>query len=264
MRPLRPRPRVTAGLGALTTATVAVGAAAAAGALGPGADAAVRVAVPPATGSAPSPVAPAPAPSSPGAVAPTHPPAARAAKVRPRLRITTRRLNVLAGRLARVAGRLVPARRGQVVTLERLGARGWRTIDRARTSRSGRFRLAFRTRGVDTARVRVRFAGDRTTRPRQRRLGRLNVFRVAYASWYGPGLYGGRMACGGRLSPGTVGVAHKSLPCGTRVVLRNGRRMVRAAVVDRGPFVAGREFDLTAATRARLGFGSTGPVLVAH
>jgi len=68
------------------------------------------------------------------------------------------------------------------------------------------------------------------------------------------------LACGGTLSPGTLGVAHKTLPCGTKVTLRHHGHTVRVPVVDRGPFVAGREFDLTAATKQRLGFGSTGTV----
>jgi hypothetical protein len=100
--------------------------------------------------------------------------------------------------------------------------------------------------------------------PRSDAWGRLNVFRPALASWYGPGLYGNPLGCGGRLSPGTVGVAHKSLPCGTRITLRKGNRIVRARVIDRGPYVGAREFDLTQATKQRLGFGSTGTVLVAH
>ena len=73
-----------------------------------------------------------------------------------------------------------------------------------------------------------------------------------------------KLGCGGTLNTGTVGVAHKSLPCGTNVVLRKGSRIVRAKVIDRGPYVGAREFDLTAATKQRLGFGSTGTVLVAH
>jgi rare lipoprotein A len=89
----------------------------------------------------------------------------------------------------------------------------------------------------------------------------VTVYRPASASWYGPGLYGNRMACGGTLSPGTLGVAHKSLPCGTKVHLRNGGRTVTAPVVDRGPYVGNREFDLTARTKEKLGFGSTGTVL---
>ncbi len=46
--------------------------------------------------------------------------------------------------------------------------------------------------------------------------------------------------------------------------LRKGSRIVRARVIDRGPYVGAREFDLTQATKQRLGFGSTGTVLVAH
>jgi rare lipoprotein A (peptidoglycan hydrolase) len=62
------------------------------------------------------------------------------------------------------------------------------------------------------------------------------------------------------LTSGTLGVANKTLPCGTLVTLRYGARSVRVPVVDRGPYVAGREFDLTEATKQALGFGDTGEV----
>ena len=55
-------------------------------------------------------------------------------------------------------------------------------------------------------------------------------------------------------------MAHKRLPCGTRVTFRYRGRSVTVRVIDRGPYVGGREWDLTAATKARLGFGSTGTV----
>ena len=48
----------------------------------------------------------------------------------------------------------------------------------------------------------------------------LTSYRQAGASFYGPGLYGNGVACGGTLMPGTLGVAHKTLPCGTMVKLR--------------------------------------------
>ena len=103
----------------------------------------------------------------------------------------------------------------------------------------------------------MRFAGDAADRSAHRRLGRLNVFRLAEASWYGGG---GTMACGGSLTSSTLGVANKTLPCGTLVTLRYGSRSIRVPVVDRGPYVAGREFDLTEATKDALGFGGTGAV----
>jgi rare lipoprotein A (peptidoglycan hydrolase) len=39
--------------------------------------------------------------------------------------------------------------------------------------------------------------------------------------------------------------------------------VIRVRVVDRGPYVGGREFDLTSATRQRLHFGGVGSLLVA-
>ena len=74
----------------------------------------------------------------------------------------------------------------------------------------------------------------------------------ALASWYGPGLYGNPQACGGRLTRSTVGVAHKTLPCGSYVTICY-RRCARLRVIDRGPFTAGRTFDLTAPARDRIG-----------
>jgi rare lipoprotein A len=94
-----------------------------------------------------------------------------------------------------------------------------------------------------------------------RSLGRLNVYRSALASWYGPGLYGAHLGCGGTLSAGSLGVAHKSLPCGARVTLRHRGRILRVRVIDRGPYVGGREYDLTAATAQRLGFSGHGAIL---
>ena len=75
---------------------------------------------------------------------------------------------------------------------------------------------------------------------------------TATASYFGPGLYGNHMACGGRLYSSTQGVAHKYLRCGTRVMVCL-RRCIHVRVVDRGPWVSGRQFDLTAATARYVG-----------
>ena len=166
-------------------------------------------------------------------------------------------LNVLAGSQASVSGTLAPALAGKTVTLQEQSAHGWHTIASTHTGRGGRFRLRYKPRHTGSERVRVRFAGDGGEEPAHRRLGSLNVYRVAEASWYGGG---GSLACGGSLTSATLGVANKTLPCGTLVTLRYGDRSIRVPVVDRGPYVAGREFDLTEATKAALGFGDTGAV----
>ena len=71
------------------------------------------------------------------------------------------------------------------------------------------------------------------------------------------------MACCGVLRPDTL-VANKTLPCGTLVSLRYRSRSITVPVIDRGPDVTGREFDLTAATRARLDFPGLGVLLCSH
>jgi len=166
-------------------------------------------------------------------------------------------LNVLDGHEAAVSGTLRPGLAGRVVMLQALEDHRWRTLARARTRAAGRFRLRYFPHRTGSERVRVRFSGDPLDRDADRRSGWLTVYRLAEASWYGGG---GSLACGGSLTSTTMGVANKTLPCGTLVTLRYGGRSVRVPVVDRGPFIAGREFDLTEATKQALGFGDSGEV----
>jgi rare lipoprotein A (peptidoglycan hydrolase) len=167
------------------------------------------------------------------------------------------RLNVRVGQTAVVAGR---ADAGRTVVLERRRGQGWQTLDRDRVDAAGSYRLRHDPGRASSARVRVRLSGTRTAR----RLGRMNVYRRTVATWYGPGFYGRRTACGETITAAIRGVAHTSLPCGARVTLRKGDRIVRARVVDRGPFTAGREFDLTPAVKRALGFGDVGTLEVAR
>jgi rare lipoprotein A len=169
-------------------------------------------------------------------------------------------LNVLEGHTTSVTGKLLgdPAGLpGREVLLQALGSHGWRTLAHTRTGAQGRFRLRYVPRQTTSEQLRLRFAGDAEDLGAHRRLGRLNVYRLAEASWYGGG---GELACGGELTSATMGVANKTLPCGTEVTLRYDGRTVRVDVIDRGPYVAGREFDLTEATKQALGFGGVGEV----
>jgi rare lipoprotein A len=179
-----------------------------------------------------------------------------------RISAATRRLDVLAGHRAVVRGALRPGGAGRRVVLQARLRGHYRTIARDRTDARGRYLLRVWRHRTGSMRVRVRFLGDADNLSVTRRVGRLEVYRVAVASWYGPGLYGGHLGCGGRLGAGQLGVANKTLPCGTLVTVRYGGRSVRVPVIDRGPYVGGREFDLTAATAHRLGFGGHGPVWV--
>jgi len=169
--------------------------------------------------------------------------------------VSKRKLNVRAGRRAIVRGRIQPA--GSTVALQISRKGRWITLDRDRTDAAGAYVLRDRVQRPQSVRVRVNVIDGPVG---SRRLGRLNVYRSAYASWYGPGLYGGHLSCGGTLDAGDLGVAHKTLPCGSKVTLRHRDRVIRVPVIDRGPYVGGREYDLTEATAQRLGFDGHGAI----
>jgi len=85
---------------------------------------------------------------------------------------------------------------------------------------------------------------------------------VVTASWYGPGFFENRLPCWQWLQaqdlpiqflPDTWGVAHKTLPCGTMLVLSHGANTISVPVVDRGPYIAGRELDLSPRIKSALG-----------
>jgi rare lipoprotein A (peptidoglycan hydrolase) len=193
------------------------------------------------------------------AVAQTDPQASQPVARVSRVGVAKRQLDVKAGRPFAVVGRVLPAAAGLVALLQIRRGSHWVTLDRDRTAASGRYVLRDRVGRPMSVRARVRVVGaDGRVR---RTLGRLNVYRTSYASWYGPGFYGRRLGCGGTLTAGRMGVAHKTLPCGTKVTFRHGDRTVRVPVIDRGPYVGGREYDLTAATAQRLAFSGHGAIL---
>ena len=177
-------------------------------------------------------------------------------RVRARASLHVADPNPLVGAPVRLRGRAKPGGRRTV----RIKA-GGRTVARGQTAPDGSFRVRWKPSSTGALRLRAVVGRNRLAHPGHSAPRRVTAFRRAAASWYGPGLYGGALACGGTLTPGTLGVANKTLPCGTKLTLRYRGRSVRVAVVDRGPYSGSREFDLTAATKQRLGFPDTGYVL---
>ena len=169
--------------------------------------------------------------------------------------------SVLAGNGVAVRGRVRPGGRRRVKLVFR-GPDG--AVVKTTSRANGRFAVRWKPRRIGSYRVRAYGAHNRHARGGSSKARRLTSFRYAGASYYGPGLYGNGVACGGTLTPGTLGVANKTLPCGTMVRLRYHGRSIRVPVIDRGPYVAGREYDLTEATRNRLGFPGVGNVLADH
>jgi len=116
-------------------------------------------------------------------------------------------------------------------------------------------------REPQTARISAAAPRPGTTAPQARVIVR-DLWKLdSEISWYGPGFYGNRTACGVVvLERHVIGVAHRSLPCGTRVTFRHEGKTVVTRVIDRGPYVAGRIFDLTRGACAVIDHCYTGPI----
>jgi len=183
---------------------------------------------------------------------------ARRIAVAGRLVVGHRGHDIQAGEAVHVRGTLLPRIRGRRLVVEAGSHGSWHAVAHARTRANGHFDARVATHSPGSQRLRVRFAGDRRNAGTRRGAGTLQAYRASLASWYG--LYGGALACGGTLGYDTLGVANKWLPCGTNVTLRYHGREVTVPVIDRGPYVGGREWDLTGATARRLGFDGVGVV----
>jgi rare lipoprotein A (peptidoglycan hydrolase) len=86
---------------------------------------------------------------------------------------------------------------------------------------------------------------------------RARVGRTAIATWFGPGFYGQTTACGQTLTPVVVGVANRTLPCGTLVRVSYKGNRLTLPVIDRGPYANGADWDLTAQAARALGIEDT-------
>jgi rare lipoprotein A len=84
------------------------------------------------------------------------------------------------------------------------------------------------------------------------------IHPTGLATWFGPGFYGRQTACGQTLTPEVVGVANRTLPCGTLVKVTYGAHSLTVPVLDRGPYSKiGANWDLTAGAAAALGITET-------
>jgi rare lipoprotein A len=160
-----------------------------------------------------------------------------------------------AGKLAAISGHVTPGS-GDVIVEARLGQGIWTTITTTPTDGAGDFALSWKPfkAGLYDFRVTPVNAAATATAPT---LGSLSVYRRQKATWYGPGFYGRRTACHVKLTRRTLGVAHRSLPCGTKVEFFSAGKKITVPVIDRGPYVSGVTWDLTLATTRALGSNDT-------
>ena len=182
-------------------------------------------------------------------------------RVRSRLKIKLSSHQVKLGSSMLIRGSVKPAgRRWIKIAIKGNG----RDEIKVRTKAHGGFKVRWKPETSGNFRMRVRSADNSIALGDKSRRIKVMGLRPSGASYYGPGLYGNGVACGGTLMPSTMGVAHKTLPCGTRVTISYHGRTVTVPVIDRGPYIAGRDYDLTEATRNRLGFGGVGTIWTNH
>jgi len=84
------------------------------------------------------------------------------------------------------------------------------------------------------------------------------------ASWYGEKYRGRLTASGSIFNPEELVAAHKTLPFGTRLLVENGPNNVFVTITDRGPFIRGRELDLSRAAFERLAQKEAGLIQVTY
>jgi rare lipoprotein A (peptidoglycan hydrolase) len=84
------------------------------------------------------------------------------------------------------------------------------------------------------------------------------VHTTGIATWFGPGFYGQKTACGQTLTAAVIGVANRTLPCGTLVRVTYAGHALTIPVLDRGPYShIGADWDLTRGAATALGISDT-------
>ena len=173
-------------------------------------------------------------------------------EVTPQLTFDIEPNDVKFGREITLAGEIQPAVEGRTLRIEKRDEKGeWRLLKRVDAG-DGVYRRFYEPDVRGRRELRLIFPGDELNAG-TRRKQRLWIYRRAEATWYGPGLYGNTTACGQTLRKKTLGVAHRTLDCGTRVDFLYRGRTITVPVIDRGPY-GDSDWDLTEATKERLHF----------
>ncbi len=153
---------------------------------------------------------------------------------------------------------------GGSVEIQRLGHQtGWKWANTATSTvaRNGSFTVVWKTNHIGQFAIRAVVSGGHATRSAAATPSlTVTVYRSSVATQYGPGFWGHKTACGQVLRKSTIGLANKTLPCGTPVAVYWHGRTVVVPVIDRGPYTSGVDWDLTQATAQALGIGGTATI----
>ena len=154
---------------------------------------------------------------------------------------------------------------GQTIEIDRLGHQtNWQWTRTAQTTvaSDGSFSVVWKTNHIGRFLIRAVLTSSSGNASAAASAPTITttVYRQSIATQYGPGFYGQRTACGQRLTRTTIGVANRTLKCGSKVaILYRGRTMI-VPVIDRGPYANHADWDLTEATGQALGIGGTAKI----
>jgi rare lipoprotein A len=159
-----------------------------------------------------------------------------------------------------VSGSLPTADAGQTVEIELMGAKTgwvWKPAAQSVVNGDGTFSATWQTNHIGRFAVRALAAQSGASASASLPTVTVTVYRPSLATLYGPGFYGHRTACGTILRRSTLGVASRTLPCGTPVAIYYQGQTLIVPVIDRGPYANGADWDLTMATGRALAMNTT-------
>jgi hypothetical protein len=154
---------------------------------------------------------------------------------------------------------------GRTVVIQRSGHEtnwAWTATVQARIGSDGSFSAVWQTNHIGRFAIRAVLTSGQNggaTTSSDWPMVSVIVYRPSIATWYADN--GSTTACGVVLHRNTLGVANRTLPCGTQVALYYEGKMVTVPVIDRGPYANHADWDLTEATAKLLSVYSVG---VAH
>ena len=159
-----------------------------------------------------------------------------------------------------VSGAVPGSDAGDTVEIDQLGTGGnatWVPVATTTAQSGGSFAATWRPSHSGQMTLRATITGAQALSATAAPSVSVTVYRRSTATLYGPGFYGHRTACGQRLRRWTVGVANRTLPCGTPIQIYYKGLVITVPVIDRGPYAHGVNWDLTMATGRALGMLGT-------
>jgi rare lipoprotein A (peptidoglycan hydrolase) len=159
-----------------------------------------------------------------------------------------------------VTGTVPASDAGDMVEIDQLGSGSgatWVPVADTNASSTGSFVAAWHPPHPGELTIRAVIQGSQASSAAAAPTVSLTIYKRSTATLYGPGFYGHRTACGQILRRRTIGVASRTLKCGTPVQIYYQGRVMTVPVIDRGPYAHNANWDLTMAAGRAIGMLET-------